>query len=252
MKTKIIILLSVCVALFLNSTAQVRLDPFYPYSQYTIGFGAGYSQLYSNLQNTNSEPVYRVNVERNTNEWVYIDLQLQHGAFSEYENKNHWTNGMGSYNSFTSLALTGRVSLGELFNHPKNFFCKTLFGLYVGYGIGYMINDVSNINLKFRNSDKLLITDYDPANIKEHTGNWYLPFSIGFNLHLTRRCVFNVNYEFSYAFSDYLGGYSFSQPVATNLYNDMYSVLSFGLHFYIGKVGVTHDKTNTSNYRRRE
>ena len=54
--------------------------------------------------------------------------------------------------------------------------------------------------------------------------------------------MFNINYQFSYAFSDYLDGYNFQAPTATNKYNDMFSVLSFGVNYYIGKVGFHYKK----------
>jgi hypothetical protein len=242
MKLKVILLLSICVAAFASLNAQVRLDPFYPYSKWTVGAGAGFSQIYGNLDHSNSEPVFRLNVERNTNMWVALDLEVMRGAFSDYETKNTWTNGLSVYNKFTAVDLNGRISLGEFFKYPRSFFAKTIFGLYAGAGIGYMHNDISGITLKFKHQDKYTINDYDKDNIKRNTNNFFLPMNLGFNLHLTRRVMFNINYQFSYAFSDYLDGYNFKAPTATNKYNDMFSVLSFGLNVYIGKVGFHYKK----------
>jgi len=249
MKLKLFILVSLCFATVGRSGAQVRLDPFYPYSKWTIGAGAGFSEIYGNLSHPNSEPVFKVNVERNSNMWVALDLELMRGALSDYEVKNTWTNGLSVYNQFTAVDLNGRVSLGEFFKYPKNFFCKTLFGLYGGVGIGFMSNNVSNITLKFKHQDRYKITDYSGANIATSTTNAFMPFNLGFNLHLTRRVMFNINYQFSYAFSDYLDGYNFQAPTATNKYNDMFSVLSFGLNFYIGKVGFHYKKHGQKNQK---
>lgn len=237
---KITILLSLCI-LALGANAQIRLDPFYPYSKWTVGAGVGFSQIYGNLNHSNSEPVYRLNVDRNANAWISLDIELQHGAFSDYETRNSWTNGMNVYNQFTALDISGRMSVGQIFKFPRNFFCKTLFGIYGGVGIGYMSNYVSNITLKFKRQDKYLITDYNSNNIKTRTTNFFLPLTLGWNIHMTKRCIFNINYQFSYAFSDYLDGYNFQQPTATNKYNCMFSVLSFGLNFYIGQVGIVKD-----------
>lgn len=240
MKTRILTLLSLCVFAW-SANAQIRLDPFYPYSKWTVGGGIGFSEIYGNLNHSNSEPVFRLNVERNANAWLSADFEVQHGALSDYETKNHWTNGMNVYNQFTAFNLSGRMAIGQIFKYPPNFFCKTLFGIYVGVGGGYMFNNVSNITLKFKRQDKFLITDYNSSNIKTHTSNFFLPFTLGWNIHMTRRCVFNVNYQFNYAFSDYLDGYNFQQPTANNRYNCMYSVLSFGLNFYVGHVGILKD-----------
>lgn len=243
MKSKINILFSICLAFVgFQSYAQVRLDPFYPYSKYTFGIGMGYTQLYGDWANSNTQPVYKINVARNANEWVNLNFDLQRGALNDYQPKNNWTNGLSVYNKFTSISVNGNIALGELFNWPKNFMAKTLYGIYVGAGIGYMSNNITNITLKFKNSDKKLITDYDPGNIKTSSKNFFIPANLGINLHLTRTVMINCNYQLCYALSDYVDGYNFKTPAATNEYNDLYSALTFGLHFYIGNISMTPNK----------
>jgi len=233
-----IILLSVCLTAWVSSFAQVRLDPYYPYSKYTFGFGMGFSEIYGNLNHSNSEPVFRLNFDKNFNQWISAGAELQRGALSDYETKNHWTSGLSVYNKITAFDLNLKMSIGELFQHPHNFGQKTLFGLYLGFGLGVMDNNVSNITTKFKSKDRTYITDVNKSSIKTRSTNLYMPFNLGFNLHLTKRCMFNVNYQFDYAFSDYLDGYNFAKPTANNNYNDMFSILSFGLNFYLGQVGV--------------
>ncbi len=242
MRLKIIFLLLVGLSTGWESGAQIRLNPFYPYSKWSLGGGIGFSEIYGNLDHSNSEPVLRLNIERNSNMWVSWGLEVQKGALSDYEVKNHWTSGLSVYNQITAYDLHGKVSLGEFFRYPRSFLGKTLFGLYVGVGVGYMKNNVSNITLRFKHSDKYAITDFNSLNLKRNSANYFIPFNFGFDLHMTKRAVFNVNYQFSYAFSDYLDGYNFQTPIATNKYNDMFSVLSFGVNWYIGKV--------TYHYRR--
>lgn len=247
MKLKVVTLLSICLASVVSSFGQIRLDPFYPYARYQVGVGVGYSQLYGDWDHTNSGSVIRINVQRNTNEWVGVNLQVQRGSLSNYESRNDWTNGLSANNNFTAVALQGRMCIGEIFNSANSFMTKTIFGLYIGAGAGYMWNDISRVTTKFHNRDRLLINDYNSDNIKTKTQNFYIPLTIGIDLHLTRRCMLNVNYEYSYCFSDYVDGYNFQQPTATNRFNDMFSVLSFGLNFYVGRVGTG----KVSNYRTR-
>lgn len=242
MKFRFLFILLLCVVSLTSATSQVRLNPYYPYSNWSVGAGVGFSEIYGNLSHPNSEPVFRFSVERNTNMWVNFALEVQRGALSDYEVKNAWTNGLSTYNQFTSVALKGRVSLGEFFKYPKTFLAKTLFGLYAGVGGGYMTNKVSNVTLKFKHLDKYKITDFNSSNIKTESKNYFLPFSVGFNLHMTKRVAFNINYDFNYAFSDYLDGYNFQAPIAKNKYNDMFSVLSFGLNIYVGKISYHYLK----------
>ncbi len=252
MKIRIVTLLALCLATLGSVKAQIRLDPYYPYSKFTAGAGIGFSTLYGNLDHSTSQPVGRLNLDYNLNAWTYLDLEFQHGALSDYETKNSYTNGMNSYNKFSAFDLSLRVSMGQLFKYPRNFFSKTIFGIYGGVGGGYMFNYVSNITQKFKKTDKYLITDYNPNNIKKRTSNFFIPFTLGWNLHLTRRCMFNFNYQFSYAFSDYLDGYNFQQPTANNKYNCMFSVMSFGLNFYIGQVGSVRDPYNVERAQKRK
>ena len=247
MKFKYIIFLLLFIISSFHASAQVRTEPFYPYSPWTLSGGIGFSEIYGNLSHSNSEPVYLLSGGWNPNMWVSVNLELMHGALSDYELKNDWTNGLSVYNKFNAADLNAKVSLGEFFKFPRSFFQKTLFGLYAGFGIGYMGNDVSNITLKFKYTSKYTIKEFDPLNINTSSTNFFIPFNLGFNLHLTRRFFFNVNYQFSSAFSDYLDGYDFQAPVATNKYNDMFSVLSFGFNFYLGKVGYGHHKQKGYN-----
>ncbi len=236
MRIRILLIVALCLAYTLPSFSQVRLEPFWPYSKYTLGFSVGNTTTYGDLQNSISEAAYRMTFDKNFNSYTSVGLELQHGAFASEENINHWTNGMTSYDQFSSLALTGRVSLGQFFKYPKNYLMKNLFGIYFATGIGCVYDNVSNISYKFKNRDPMKITDYNEKYIRTQVWAAYVPYNIGFNLHLTKRAMFNVNYQFNYYFSDYIDGYNFTNPPANNFYNDMTSILSFGLIFNLGTV----------------
>jgi len=232
--------LALCVAAYLPSFGQIRLEPYYGYSNISFGLAMGNSHMYGDLQHSISEPVYKLTVDKNFNSYTSVGLDIQRGALASEEFKNHWTNGLSSYNQYTSASINGRVSLGQFFEYPKNFLWKTLFGLYVKTGFGVMANDVSNITYKFKNKDQLEIRDLYTTAIKTNNLVTFIPYNVGFDLHLTKRCQFNINYQFVYAFSDYVDGYNFPNPPASNYYNDMFSSLTFGLNFYIGKM-KNHD-----------
>ncbi len=152
MKNKIIVLLTFFLATTsLQAQTQLRLDPFYPYSKYSIGIGMGFTKLYGDWNNSKSEPVLKVSVARNANEWVNVNFELQKGGLNDFEPKNLYTTGLNAYNNFTAGAITGNIALGELFNWPKNFLMKQLYGIYFGAGIGYMHN-LTDITLKYRYS----------------------------------------------------------------------------------------------------
>jgi len=114
----------------------------------------GYTKMYGDWNNSNSEPVYKLNVSRNANEWVNLNFDLSRGALNDYESKNHWTTGLSAYNQFTSISVNGNVALGELFNWPRNFLAKTVYGIYVGAGFGYMKKKNKKKNTKYKKNKK--------------------------------------------------------------------------------------------------
>jgi hypothetical protein len=236
MKTKCLLFLSVGIFYLAPCFGQVRLEPFWPYSNYTLGISVGTSEIYGALNHSVAEPVYKAAVDRNFNSYSSVGIDLQHGAISSYETPNHWTNGMSEYNQFSTIDVHGRVSLGQFFKYPKNYLWKNIFALYVQTGFGLMATDITNITMKFKNRENYTIDDVYPNAIKQHKIIPYIPYNIGYNLHLTKRAMFNVNFQFCYTFSDYVDGYYFPQPQAHTYYNDMYSILSFGLIFNLGKI----------------
>jgi len=236
MKTKIFVLLTIGLIYIMPAFGQVRLEPFWPYSNYTLGLSIGNSEIYGNLNHSVSEPVFRGTFERNVNSYTAFGIELQHGAISSYESPNDWTNGINEYNQFTTLDIHGRVSLGQFFKYPRNYFWKNVFCLYFGTGFGMMATDITNISMKFKNRENYTIEDLYPGSIQTHKFLPYIPYNFGYNVHLTKRAMFNINYQFCYTFSDYVNGYYFPQPQAHTYYNNMYSVLSFGLVFNLGKI----------------
>jgi hypothetical protein len=251
MKMKVLVLLSALVATSISSFAQVRLEPFWPFSKYSLGVGIGNSHMYGDLDRSISQPVYVLNFARNFNSYTSVGIEATRGALNSEEYRNHWTNGMSMYNQYTSVNLNGTVSLGQFFKYPSNYLWKNLFGLYFRCGIGVMFNDISNITYKFKNRDRLEIRDYNAKYIKTNEFVPYIPYNFGFNLHLKKNCYFNINYQFNYTFSDYVDGYNFSNPPANNFYNDMYSVLSFNLCFYLGHIYDTYyDENGIKEYAR--
>ena len=242
MKSKFSVVVFLLLVVFSSVSAQVRLEPFFSYGKYTLGFGIGNSHIYGDLEKSIAEPVYKVNLERNINSYSSFGLEAEYGALSSEEYKNHWTNGLSMFNQYTSVELNGRVSVGQFFDYPRSYFYKTLFGFYFRSGFGVIANNITNISYKFRNKDKIDITDVSRQSVKTGELAYYVPFNLGFNLHLTRKCLFNMNYKFCYTFSDYVDGYNFPTGNAKNYFNDMYSVLSLGLSFYLGNAGEGDEK----------
>lgn len=242
MKIKVTLLLSLCLAVCSVSFSQVRLEPFFSYGKYTLGLGVGNTHMYGDLEKSISEPAFRLNFERNINSFSGVGIEAEYGALSSEEFKNHWTSGLNMYNQYKAVDINGRVAIGQFFDYPKNHFYKALYRLYLRSGFGVISNNLTNITYKFRNKDKLDIKDVSYRAILTNETAVYIPVSVGFNINLTERCLFNINYKFVYAFSDYVDGYNFPTGNAHNYFNDMYSVLSVGLSFQLGNAGLGDER----------
>lgn len=242
MKSKINFFLSLCLAAVgLQANAQERLDPYYPYSKFTVGVGGGYSQVYGDLGKWHPQLVYKFNVARNVNEWVNLNVDAMHGILNPYSGSKPYTTGLEATNEFTSVAVTGNISLGEIFNWPNNWIEKNIYGIYFGAGVGFMNSNITSITNKFRPTDAFPISYYLPNSTGGNTNTAFIPMNVGINLHLTRVVMLNACYQFNYTFSDYVDGYNF-KSVKSNNYNDMYATATIGLHFYIGTTSMNPNR----------
>ncbi len=242
MKNKFNYLLLLCLAFTgLQVQAQERLDPYYPYSKFTVGINAGMSQVYGDLGKWHPQLVYKFNVARNVNEWVNLNVDAMHGALNPYSGSKGWTTGVESYNEFTSVALTGNISIGEIFNWPNNWIEKNIYGLYFGAGVGVLNNNITSITNKFKPTDKFPISYYYPGATGGNSNTAFIPVNVGINLHLTRVVMFNACYQICYTFSDYVDGYNFKN-VKSNEFNDIFATATIGLHFYIGTTSMSPNR----------
>lgn len=198
------------------------------YYKYDLMLNAGFTKIYGDLQHTDYEPAFRFSFDRYLNRRVAMGIVFRRGTFSEYEDKNSWTDGLRVNNQFTTVALQTRISPFKVNGN------NLVSGIYIGTGIGILFSDISNISTKFHDKDNFLITQVFPSAINTNSAAFYIPFNFGVNIPLSRKVFLNYNYEFSYSFSDDLDGYNFKGGVA-NKYNDMFSIMSLGIGFRFGK-----------------
>lgn len=258
MKYKIIIFLSVCTFAFASSFAQVRTDINMRERSnssddeldnaanaknhghdYSMGFGFGTTKMYGDLPYSRPQQVYIGYFEKNITQSVSIGETISNG-YLESHGLIH------SYNHFTSVDQHMTVELGTLLhvfnkNYNDNLLTRLAGGIYVGFGVGVINNDMKKIS---NPNESIFIanTGLDNPVIEKNSTALYFPLNLGFNLHITnkvwlfRGLVFNINYQYTACQSDYIDGYD--PPSRANNKNDVYTVLSVGMRFFI-----THNKT---------
>ena len=258
MKYKFIILLSVCIIAFAPSFAQVRTDINIRERSnssddeldnssnaknhghdYSIGFGIGTTKMYGDLPYSRPQQAYIGYFEKNITQSVSFGETISNG-YLESHGLIH------SYNHFTSVDQHMTIELGTFFhifnkNYNDNILTRLAGGIYFGAGVGVINNDLTKIT---NPNESIFIanTGLDNPVIEKNSTALYFPLNIGYNLHITnkvwlfRGLVFNINYQYTACQSDYIDGYD--PPSRANNKNDVYTVLSAGVRFFI-----THNKT---------
>ncbi len=253
MKRKIIILFAAGVLAYLPSIAQVRTEisihergnssddekdrDLNHGTDFSGGFGIGSTKMYGDLPKSNPQPAYIGYLEKNVTQSISWGEEIMIGDLSSQDPKSHWR----SFNHYTSIDEHLTVELGTLFtlfnkNYNDNVLLRIAGGIYVGAGIGIINNDVKKI-ANVPNADELPGENTtNPALLKNSTA-LFIPLNVGYNLHIRRLLFFrngfvlNANFQYEDCQSDYEDGYS--PPLAPNKKNDVFTVMSVGIRFYL-------------------
>lgn len=143
-------------------------------------------------------------------------------------NERYFTN---SYKAFT---LNGRIALGALIDYEKNGFSNTIKGLYLGAGLGLVLNKVDRIK------EDREVPLY-PG--KESSKNLLFPVNVGINFYFSdhsdyTRYILNFNYQSNLTIGEGLDGYDDSSKKFRSGNPDIYTYFSVGLRYQFGSVGL--------------
>jgi hypothetical protein len=212
--------------------AQIRDDPADAYSHlHVVGFNFGGTLIYGDLKHHPIRDGYSVTYGCNLSDKIRIGIEGAAGALYSDNPATEWTDGLNSNNNFKTANVNARYSFNNLFKKrgAKNKEIKNR--LYWGLGVGYLSNNLSTLTTRLR-------PDQQPIkNTNTNSSTATLLENIGADLKLPKnkilpKTVLNINFQATYAFSDYVDGYSFTS--AHNNFNDLYFMLTAGLHFYFG------------------
>ncbi len=251
MRTKFIALLSLGLAVSSAMFAQVRTEisvrernnsaydvgeQGYNAHNFSLGVGLGSTKVYGDLPNSNPQPVYIGYFEKNITNTISYGWTVSVGDMST---RDPYTK-LRSFNHFTSVDQHLTVELGTLFatfdqDYYENPLLRLVGGVYGGIGLGIINNDMKRIATNNFETTPGTTKTVNPSMLANSTAI-YLPLNAGFNLHVPKfwifkGCVFNANYQYSVAMSDYIDGYK--PPFSANKKNDIFTVLSVGFRFYI-------------------
>ncbi|SHG80618.1 hypothetical protein [Pedobacter caeni] len=146
-------------------------------------------------------------------------------------------------NSYKAFTFNGRIALGALIDYQKGGISNTLKGLYVGTGLGLVINSVNRSPIP--NDDQTKPIVYYPG--KPESKNILFPLNLGINLYFPDRSGFtryilNVNYQGNLTIGEGLDGYDNSSVTFKSGNPDIYTYFSVGLRYQFGTLGL-YNKT---------
>jgi hypothetical protein len=250
MKTKFIALLSLGFVSCTSLIAQVRTDinvrernnssydveeQGFNAHNFSVGFGLGTTKMYGDWAYSNPQPAYIGYFEKNLSSTISYGWTVTIGDLSTRDPYTQFR----SFNHFTSVDQHITVELGTLFSaldkeYYDNPMLRIIGGLYGGVGVGLINNDIKRI-ANFSEGLPGQVETGNPSMLTSSTA-MYIPINAGFNLHIPKfwifkGCVFNANFQYTSAMSDYIDGYK--PPYKANKKNDVYTVASVGFRFYI-------------------
>ncbi|ATP58439.1 hypothetical protein CPT03_19215 [Pedobacter ginsengisoli] len=134
-------------------------------------------------------------------------------------------------NSYKSFTINGKIYLGAVIDYRRNSFSNAMKGLYLGAGLGGVLNNVSGAETP-KTKDIII-----PLNIGY---TYYFPDKSGYY-----RYGINVNYQTNLSLDDGLDGYEefYSPPAGVdrkpNTYTDIYTYFSIGIRYQFGLMGLS-------------
>lgn len=208
MKTTFISLLA--LLLCLTATAQSN---FYKLS---LGGGAGLTQSYTDYEKGRfGKALYGVGEFFFT---PFISLGGE-GQIGRIKGENSIRNKKGFINSYKSFTINSKLYLGAIIDYKRNGFSNTIKGLYLGAGLGGVLNKVSGA-----------------ANPK--TKDIIIPLNIGYTYYFPDKSGYyrygiNANYQNTFSLDGGIDGQETTSP------SDIYTYFSLGIRYQFGTMGLS-------------
>lgn len=216
-------LLFCLLALNYSSFAQKN---FYKLS---VGAGAGFAITFADLDKKPLSFAGYGTVDYHFTPYLSLGVELQKGELAGGDiifDPNH----QQFVNSYISGTVNFNLSIGEFIaDRQRNIpIYNFLSGLYAGFGLGLIKNDLSNV--------RYYGDDYFPGESK--STEEIMPINLGYKINFPDKWGYDryglkINFQTTIDFGEGLDGYT--TPVVKY---DYYSFFSVGLKYYLGFMGL--------------
>ncbi|WP_448702123.1 hypothetical protein ACFGVR_07475 [Mucilaginibacter sp. AW1-3] len=228
MKRFILLILSVII-----NTAALAQNGF-DYHQFGIGTGFGSTVAYGNTNTKVPKAAINFNINYNATPFLTYTLETQFGQLAGGSQYDYYQRQFT--NTYFAMLAHADLQLGELIDYEHNEVSNGLKNIYLGTGLGFMINTITYLQTTI------------PPGLSGNSGSNiypFLPTSVNVVIPLRTGYEFKIynNYDMPRYRLDL--GYSFNTALGKGL--DGYTTLSsikfysyFSLTFKVGLGGVTN------------
>lgn len=215
------------VALFAAFTAQAQVGN--DFAQYDLGIGGSINRVYGDAQTATYTKAAHASFNYNVTPFTNYVIELQYGELKGGDSLTT-TSGRQFTNNFTAVMFRVQMQAGEVIDYSESKMGNALKNLYLSTGIGYVVNNMKDIN----RSSSLLPGFYTGGD--SNASQLVIPARIGYEFK-----VFNdfnqpsfkvdIGYQYNFVMGDNLDGFTAGNK------KDSYAQYCIGIKFAIG--GIT-------------
>lgn len=141
-------------------------------------------------------------------------------------------------NSYKAVNFNAKFGLGAIMDYSPGSFASKIKGLYLGTGLGVVMNSVSNVRKSTLEQEK-------PFPGKNESSDMVVPINLGINFYFGdksgyTRYILNFNYQSNFTLGEGLDGYDNSTVKFRTGNPDVYTYFSAGLRYQFGSIGLTN------------
>jgi len=137
-KTTLFTLLLTSVTLL--SKAQIGYD----YAQYDMGFGVNLNKVYGDAETVKTTPSFTVNFNYNQTPFLNYIIEGQAGKLEGGD--VYSKSGRYFKNNYTAFVFRVQLQAGEFIDYSSSPIMNAFKNFYLSTGLGYLINDIRDIN----------------------------------------------------------------------------------------------------------
>lgn len=206
----------------------VLAAPSYGQNFYRLsaGVSAGATYTFTDVDKGNFGYAYQGSLDYYFTPFVTAGIDAQMGV-AKGGNVLTDTHSREFTNSYKAFTFNVKIRSGEMTDFYYSPFLSAIQGLYVGAGVGYVQNNMTNIA---RTKGTYVFPGEDKSS------GLMLPVNLGLDINFPNyygevRFIVNINYQSNFVFNDNFDGYNDPIELFRNRAPDMFSVLSVGLKY---------------------